>query len=482
MRKNGKKLTAIMLTMAMAASMTACGNAGNGEEGNDVTPTTATTDGNDTVTDTPDTPDTTEPVEDEVPEKYQDLGGMEIIIADWWSSGEESEPTTAEEEATQEYRRMIQEKYNFTIVQKSIGGWGDHQETFTLSTMANAPVAQIFVMDQSFVAKPLANNLFYDLSTLECFDFTESKWNDAMIDLMTQGDAIYGMATGKSEPRLGVFWNKRLFEEAGLDPNLPYDLQASGEWTWSKFEELCQKLTIDKNNDGTIDTYALASFSVDMFKAAAVCNNAEFIGIDENGLYYNATGTPEFLAAMQWGVSLIENGYEMPTPADAEWDWFIPAFHDAKVAMTFADEYKVGTWADMEDDFGFVMAPAGPSGQSRTIFADNIVVMPACLDEETANKVAFAYNLYTNPTPGYEDEDNWMNAFYSRFRDERAVEETLAMMYEEGRGVAWYLPLVFGTSYGDICYNIYALANTPAEKIEEIASTWESLLYDANNK
>lgn len=482
MRKNGKKLTAIMMTLAMATTMTACGSDPANEEGATATPTTAAAGNGETNTNTPEDPAPTEAVEDEVPEKYRDLGGMEIIIADWWSSGEEEEPTNAQEEATQAYRKEIQEKYNFTIVQKSIGGWADHQETFTISTMANTPAAQIFVMDQSFVAKPLANNLFYDLATLECFDFTEDKWNSNVVDLMTQGEHIYGMATGKSEPRLGVFWNKRLFEEAGLDPDLPYDLQASGEWTWDKFTELCGKLTVDKDNDGTIDIYALASFSVDMFKAAAVCNNAEFIGIDENGKYYNATGTPEFLEAMQWGVSLIEAGYEMPTPADAEWNWFISAFHDAKVAMTFAEEYKVGTWADMEDDWGFVMAPAGPNGQSKTVFADNIVVMPACLDEETANKVAFAYNLYTNPTPGYEDEDDWMTSYYTMFRDERAVDETLVMMYEEGRGEAWYLPLVYGTGYGDICYSIYALANTPAEKIEEVAATWASLLEDANNK
>lgn len=464
MRKNGKKLTAIMMTLAMAVSMTACGN--EPAESDNSTPTAAPT----------------EAAEDEVPEKYRDLGGMEIIIADWWSTGEDTEPETAEEEATQAYRKMIQEKYNFTIVQKSIGQWGDHQETFTLSTMAQDPVAQIFVMDQQFVAKPLANNLFYDLSTLECFDFSESKWNSSVVELMTQGDHVYGMAVGKSEPRLGVFWNKRLFEEAGLDPDLPYDLQASGEWTWEKFEELCAKLTIDKDNDGTIDTYALSSFSVDMFKSIAVSNNAEFIGIDGNGKYFNATGTPEFLAAMQWGVSLIEKGYELPKPEDAEWNYFIAAFHDAKVAMTFAEEHKVGTWADMEDDWGFVMPPAGPSGQSMTVFSDNVIVMPACLDEETANKVAFAYNLYTNPTPGYEDEDDWMTSFYTKFRDARAVEETLALMYEEGRGVSWYLPLVYGTDYGDICYSIYGLYSTPAEKIEEIATTWQSLLDDANNK
>lgn len=472
MRKKGQKLAAVMMSLAMTASMTACGGDDNAEAGKNTTNTPKPTQEANKPDDGSDLPEPTE-----VPEKYKDLGGLEIIIGDWWS-GEEGEPTNAQEEATRQYRKEIQEKYNFTIKQTSIGGWGEHQENFVVSTMANAPMASLFMMDQGFIAKPLANNLFYDLATLDSFDFTESKWNEAVREQMTDGNHVYGMANGRPEWRQGVFWNKRLFEEAGLDPDLPYDLQASGEWTWAKFEELCQKLTRDTNSDGIPDTYALASFSIDMFKVLVASNNAEFIGRDENGKYYNATGTPEFLAAMQFGVKLIENKYEMPVPEDAEWDWFVPAFHDAKVAMTFAEEFKVGLWKDMDDDFGFVMCPAGPSGQSTTIFADNVVVMPVCMDAETANKIAFAYNLYTNPTPGYEDDDDWKTRVYDNFRDERAVDETLTMMYEEGRGVVWYLPMVYGADYGDIIYNVYGLHNTPAEKIEEVANSWQMLIEE----
>ncbi|HBI72998.1 MAG TPA: hypothetical protein DDY59_07400, partial [Lachnospiraceae bacterium] len=57
------------------------------------------------------------PVEEE---PVADLGGMEIIIGDWWSPQEPAEPTNAMEEATLEYRQMIQEKYNFTIKQVAV--------------------------------------------------------------------------------------------------------------------------------------------------------------------------------------------------------------------------------------------------------------------------------------------------------------------------------------------------------------------------
>lgn len=420
--------------------------------------------------------------EEAVPEEpARDLGGMEIIIGDWWSSGEETAPTTAQEEATQEYRKMIQEKYNFKIKQVGLGGYGEHQETFTVSTMAEDPAAQVFMMASAFVAQPMANGLFYDLATLESIDFTEDKWNQAIVEQMTKGDSVYGMTAGRVEPKLGVFWNKRLFQEAGIDPDLPYDLQASGEWTWEKFAELCAALTRDTDNDGVNDTHAMASFSVELFQAATLSNNAKWVGKDAEGKYFNATAAPEFLEAMQWIVNLIEKGYEMPTPEDAEWDWFISAFRDAKVAMTVAETYKVGTWKEMEDDFGFVMFPKGPKATGyATNIMENIAVIPASYDKETAEKIAFAYNLWTNPTPGYEEEGDWKSSYYTSFRDERAVDETLETMYQPGVGRIDYLALVYGMSFGDIGYNVYGLNQTPAEKIEEVSGTWQALLEDAN--
>lgn len=472
MRKSLKMGVAILLILTLNITFfTGCGNKEANEAKSDaVTPTEVAT---------------VEPTEEATPipdEPEMDLGGMEIIIGDWWSSQEPAAPTTAQEEATLAYREEIQKKYNFTMKQVAIADWDTMQETFTTSTMAEDPAAHVFIMAPNWIAQPLANGLVYDLATLENFDFSESKWNMSVINQLTYDDSIYGMATGKPEPRLGVFWNKRLFEEAGLDPNLPYDLQKSGEWTWEKFEELCKTLTIDNNNDGTIDSYALASFSVDFFRGAVTSNNARFIGRDDKGKFYNATSESNFLEALQWAVGLIEKGYEMPTPADANWDWFVSAFHDAKVAMTFAEQYKTGTWDDMEDDYGFVLPPKGPKSDNYMVyFSDNIAIIPSCFDKETAEKIAFAYNLWTNPTPGYEDEEEgWKDYYYTRFRDERAVDETLAMMYESATVNNDYLLNVYGTSFGDIAYDVYALGSTPAEKIEAVSGTWQALIDDAN--
>lgn len=470
--KKIKMLIVLMLTLAMVVlNLAGCGEKKDSvETDSKVTPTeTATVD--------PTAEPTEEATATPTEEPARDLGGIEVTIGNWWA-GEPAEPTTTYEEELAAYREEIQKTYNFTIKEVNIGGWGEIQELFSTSVMANDPAASIFVLDSSFVPALLNQGLFYPVNEIPSFDFTEEKWNKSVSDTMTFAGKQYGFAVG-AEPRTGVFFNKRLFEDAGLSPDLPYDLQKSGEWTWAKFEELCQKLTRDVDNDGVVDTYALASFSKDYFTAAVYSNNAKFVGKDDNGMFYNATNEPNFLEALQWARSMYDKGYTMPQPEGSEWNWFTAAFHDGQVAMRVAEEYNKGSLSDMEDDWGFVMFPAGPHGEMISILRENILVIPSCYDAETADKIAFAYNLYTEPLEGYEDADNWKLSYYSAYRDERAVDETLDRM-KNGPSVLRTDAYVYGLETGDIVYDLDAGAATPAEKIEAVQQTWDALIADAN--
>jgi ABC-type glycerol-3-phosphate transport system substrate-binding protein len=215
-----------------------------------------------------------------------------------------------------------------------------------------------------------------------------------------------------------------------------------------------------------------------------VSNNAHFVDKDENGKFFNATSEPKFLESLQWVVSLMEKGYEKPVEEGANWDWFVAAFHDGQVAMTFAEQYKVGTWKDMADDWGFVVCPKGPKsdGKYGVDFVDNVGVIPASFDKETAEKIAFAYNLWTDPIPGFDDPDAWKDGYYVNFRDARAVDETLVLMYDDSKVVVNNdsIRFVYGLDFGDIIWDTYGRVKTPAEKIEEVAPSWQALIDEAN--
>ncbi len=475
-----KKIVAMSLVAAVTAStLTACGEE-NGTPAPDNQETQA-----------PDSETTEAPsgeegegegvVDSGSKKRYDDLGGMEIKVGDFYTSPEEDLSTQYAED-TYNYRQEIFEKYNFTVTREKISSFTDMAETFTTEVISGNPSVDIWYLYQDTVNEPLKNNLFYDLSKVKTVDFNEEKWNKQIKDLMTYNGGIYGMSS-ELEPRACIFFNKRILEEAGIPRDEPYELQASGQWTWEKFEEYCAKLTQDVDNDGVTDIYAMASFSKDYFKLAAASNGAQFVSKDENGKYVNATKSQNFLDAANWAVSLIEKGYIQPKPEDAAWDWFITAFRDGECAMQTAEAYTVSSFSgSMDDEFGIVMFPASPNGKMVTVPFDNVLVVPSCYDDEYVEKIMFGYDLYTECTPGYTIDESWKQRYYPQFPDTRDVDETLVLMREDEHRVVDYQSMIAKTDYGDFTYSVQALGATPAEQLEKITPEWDSYIKKANGE
>lgn len=419
-------------------------------------------------------------------EEVRDLGGLQIIIGDWYSPETPSEPTTSEEIARQKYREEMMEKYNFTIKQVKVASWGEMVDTYQTSIALGNPVAQVFLLDQRFLGG--GRDLFYDLSTLSELDFGEDKWNDAVREQMTYGDGIYGMSAEKSKVRGGVFFNKRLFKEAGLDPELPYDLQKSGEWTWSKFKEICEKLTRDTDGDGKTDIYATGSQGSSTLKQLILSTGTELIAY-ENGKYVNNLGSEKVKTAIDFANELVDAGYEMPQPEYSSWNWFEPAFAGGLVAMQFNEEYMAQpqyAYDQMEDEIGFVCCPK-PDGADtyHSYFDDSVAVIPACYDAQTAADIAFAYNLWTNPVPGYEEsEDSWKKYYQVHNIDERAINETMEIIFEEGVSAGLHSYLLEeekdGALTGELYWNWPFVNETTEEVIARLMPVWDAAVTKAN--
>ncbi|MBQ3486594.1 MAG: hypothetical protein IJA77_13940 [Clostridia bacterium] len=413
-----------------------------------------------------------------------DLGGMEIVICDWWSSDWHDNignATTSAAEATEEYRLWLEETYNFTIKQAAATTWGNSPTDFNDIAVAGTDINYVWILRPGAWLQPMNAGLFYDLATLDCLDFTAEKWNPVIRDLATKGDSILAMRPEAAEARKGIFFNKRLLAEAGVDPESLYDMQANGTWTWEAFEELLAKLHRDTDNDGIVDKYAMMSFSSHLLPAAVTSNGVGFVGVDENGKYVNTAETDAFLEAMNWAVDLVKK-YEMAAPEGAEWNYFESAFINGEVAIQCHEEYFSGSLANMEDDYGFVMFPKGPKADTyKWSPQDNVWVIPANYDAERAWKIAFAFNLFTNPTPGYEETDDWKTGFYGKYRDDRAVDETISMMRDGATQMVWYTDMIAGYDLGaDYIWDVYGQAATPAEQAEAMRGTWQAYIDAAN--
>ena len=430
-----KKLMAASLATVMSVGLLACG----GEKAPEATATPAPQDSNNTTPSDPATPD--DPVEsstaliDPATGKPYDLGGMEIIVRDWWSNPDQ-EPANEFQQAKADYIDEIEATYNFTITQMAISDWASAPADFVdYVTTGGDDQNYVFILrEDPATTSAMAQGLMYDLATLDCLDFSEAKFqSNKLHEQFATGDKIHCMYMGYSEPRTGMYFNKRLLREAGIDPESIYDMQADGTWTWDAWTDMMAKVQRDIDSDGVIDVYGFdANYGMPV-SSAVYSNGSEYVGM-ENGKYVYKFEDPATVEALNWMVECFKN-YALVRPADAQWDYYKQAFLNGECAFMPEDAYcgNEGGWLkEMTDEVGFVMFPKGPQASDYTnLWSNNPGAIPGCYDAEKAWKIAFAYNLYTDDVPGYEnyvDFSQYRNGIF----DFRAIDETLTMMITKG--------------------------------------------------
>ena len=431
----------------------------------------------------------------EAPEGYPevkegvDFGGKTIYIYDYWStsSDEHKAEPTEEEQAMYDYRDWIMKTYNCHITQVQDGDWGSNPTQMMNFVSAPDGSYRIYVIEPGSVMN-LVNNGYcmpWDLSQFA--DAEDDKWNDADIDFMTVGGKVYGVATGASEPRQCMFFNKRILAVAGIGWNEIYDLQANGTWTWAKFEEILSTVQKDTDNDGVIDIYGMSGNTSDMEQLFVHLNGGSFFEFNEEGKLLPTMNSDATLEALNFVKKLYDNYYYVD-PDSTAWNYWIESFKAGKFAFLAHQTYDgfndTCLLDGMEDDWGCVAYPVPQEGGNYlTMISDNINLIPNVYNEEEASMLSFLFDLWTNATPGFDDEDGWIGNKYNKVSDDRAVDETYAMLRQPEHccgETALYLGTINDVLGQPLFWNISW--QTPAESIEAAMPTWEGLCNDYNNK
>lgn len=422
-----------------------------------------------TITSTPTAAPT--PVDEET---VRNLNGFQLII------GKYSEITEASPEFQKKLNKVM-EKYNFSVVEKQVGDLYSIGTQFAYEVKEGKPTAHVYQMSPISVTKPYTSSHCYDLATLKELDLNDPKWNGNVTELMTRGQKVYGVNIGPATPSIGVIFNRHMLEEAGIDPDLPYDLQKNGEWTWSKFRELCKKLTRDVNGDDLTDVYALSSQGSVMLTAFLASNQTQLF-LKEDGTFMNNALSAECKEAVNFAIRLNKDGYVRAQEPGAEWDYFIRQFRDEKAAMQINYENVIGsTYADMKDKLGFVMVPKpDEAGDYFAISEENSYIIPACYDEKTASDIAFAFDLYM--TAMYEAEmESLLAPYYEHFSDHRAVEETIPMMMEQDRLIPQNEYVIDGAQTSSLLWAYPFDDITWEKRAKELSTEWKDSLSLVNN-
>jgi len=420
--------------------------------------------------------------------KGPSLKGMEIVIGNWWAEYDVNtfEPKSDSEEKLLAYRTKIQKDNGFTIREKQIGDWGQIQQIAATSIMSGDPVAQVIVVQPNWAMALYNRGLIFPVSDSKAVDFNSTKpveWNQTVANAFKFNGKTYAFSDGygTSQHAQVVFFNKRLFREAGLDPNLPYDMQKDGTWTWDAFLDISKKLTRDINNDGIIDTYAMThDLSTEVLDAIISSNGANYVEKDPSGKYINGTATPAFLEGLQFAMRLKNEGVLMPRPEISNWDWYKAPFFDGRVAMRVEPEWVTNELQNMTDDWGMVLFPKGPRASDYIVYTDeNIMVIPSSYSAEEADKILYAVQLWLTPVD--DAPDAWKDGVYHMYRDSRAVDETIAMIRSPKYSVWKNFLNVPGMERGDIAWQMWWFDGDPAQLVEMVSQSWDALIDDVND-
>lgn len=421
-----------------------------------------------------------------VEENIRDLGGQHFIIGNWWSNWhvDTFEPQTEEAEARLFDRIDVMERYNFTMEVRRMGGWGEVRDMIPLEIMAGGRDVHIWYMEPAWFGTMNNQRLFAPLRD-EFFDAaTGLNWHMGTIDASRREGVPHGFALG-IVPGGGVFFNMRLLEEAGLDPELPFDLQLAGNWTWDTFMDVARATTRDLTGDGIPDTWGVATFGQEFLERALISNNAMFVGMDpDTGRFLNTTNTPEFLEALEWANDLGTEGVTMPEPEGMGWNFFIPAFENGMAAMRAAGEHESGSIGNnLSDPWGFVAFPKGPRADTHRFMGNtNFQAIPVNFSAEEVDDIMFAHRQWVRPMPTFDDPLAWTAGAFAAHYHPRSVNETL-MMFSRNPGLmspAFHLIVPGGMPHGpEFGWRIWH-GNDPAVILEEAQPRWNDYLARAN--
>jgi len=422
--------------------------------------------------------------------KGPSLKGVEIVIGNWWADYDVNTvvPQNENDEMLLEWRTKIQKDNGFVMREKNIASWSEMPQVAATSIMAGDPEATVFVLQGNWAMSLISQNLAYPISDSSVVNMRNPQpvqrgalpvvWNSSTLDTFSFGGKAYAFSVDVNLTNAQIiFFNKRLFREAGLDPNLPYDMQRDGTWTWENFLTVCRQLTRDTTNTGVIDTYALPrDLSTEILDAIISSNGARYVDRDSTGRFVNATNRPEFMEALQFAIRLNEEGVMKPRPDGTNWDWFKSEFADGNVAMRIDESYVWGELQNMRDDWGIVLFPKGPRSSNYRVFTrENVMIVPATYSSAEVDQIMHALQLWYTPVT-----DDWKSGWYNTFRDSRAVDETVAMIRDAKLHIVKNFALVAGLNRGDIAWEMWYHEGDPAQLVESVSQSWNAIISDSN--
>lgn len=233
---------------------------------------------------------------------------------------------------------------------------GDYKQAL-LTSIASGTEPDVYYVDIFWWLELATNGVLLPLD--EQMATTNTKREDfipALIDAFTYEGKTYGIA--KDFNTLGMFYNKELFDKAGIA--YPTD-----DWTWTELKDAAAKLTDLTDANKPIYGFCTAPdpgrFPVFVFQNGGAVMTPDFkdTTLDSEA----AVGAAEFYTSFR-----TEKIGAMPSDLGEGWQGTL--FGKGQCAMVYEGGWLIPYLRDQfpGTKYGVVMPPAGPKGEGNLIF------------------------------------------------------------------------------------------------------------------
>jgi multiple sugar transport system substrate-binding protein len=322
-----RKIISIVITIAMAISLAACGEKKN-------------------------TPTTTNSVNSTSSENT--LQNKTIKVSAWADILTPNKDNLLDN-ARKAKVEAVEKKYGVSFEYVVLN---DPTTQMQLAGKANDPIADIYCMRSYWVPPLQQSGYLYSLDDLG-LSKDDKRFTQSAITDTTIGGKTYGFYFDPDGAMGFLVFNKSMFDRMGVA--YPYELVKQKKWTFNAWRDVMKKL-IKTDTSGKISQWGVIngeSYQTLMMHA----NNGSFFK-NVNGKYVQALTDKKVLEAMQflYEIQTKDNLME-PYLFGGPWEYSLTAFREGRAGFIMTGFFGIELYlkGKMKDDYGVVPFPIGPS-------------------------------------------------------------------------------------------------------------------------
>lgn len=226
MKRVTKRLTALIMAVAMVGGLVACGN---GNTVDTPTPTQAEATAAPTQAEA-----TAAPTATPTPITY-DFGGVTVKAfgSEWNNLDSEDNLDYIEAEA------YVEQKYNIKLEKATMEGYDGYNDDDLLiaSIAAGDPCTHIISLNPESMVTCYANDLLYDITDM----LDELKVGSIYTDAATWKGHVYGVSYDNLGDSWVLVYDRQLLKDIGMEKT-PTDMFMEGKWDYESFRAYCAEM------------------------------------------------------------------------------------------------------------------------------------------------------------------------------------------------------------------------------------------------